>query len=134
MRSTVTPSSISRTVSGNASIAACVSSLPDSISRVRSSPVPENARSSSSTVVRNASVSTVATNRSKFSSTSAVLIGVSVLSFGISEPSSRNGPPSEFGTRFTYCSPTAVRFAITARVSTGTSVPSSRLRFTATPS
>ena len=61
--------------------------------------------------------------------------GIEVLSFGMTEPSSRNGPWSSSGCSRMYCSPTALRVATTARVSAGmSSAPGSMVRTTRTPS
>ena len=121
--STVCPSSISRMVSGRASTADRVRASPESSSRCRSGPVPENARPSSSITTTRSRRSTELTSRSRLSSRVSVCSGVRVRSLAIRSPSARNGPPWDLGWRSTYCSPTADRFSTTASVSRGTVTP-----------
>ncbi len=119
VRSTVAPSSIRSVVWGRCSAAVRVNPVAVSSSSWRSSPVPCNAVYSSSTTTRIASVGTDSVSSLRFASRVWTGRGVVVDSRGITEPSSRYGPASVRGCRSTYCSPTADRFATTAREFTG---------------
>ncbi len=128
-------SSISEIVSGSDADADSTSALPESTIRLRSGPVPEKALPNSSTVTRRSSLSTEFTSRSRLRTRSVVGSGTRVLPRGMVLPSRRYGPLDVRGCRSTYCSPTAERFATTARVSAGMrGAPSPMSRATETPS
>ena len=75
------------------------------------------------------------TSRSTLSSSSSTGTGIEVRSRGMTEPSSRNGPPSLSGSRLTYCSPTALRLATVAVAPAGIgSTSGSMVISTRTPS
>ena len=98
-------------------------------------PASRNALSSSSTVVRSESRGTLVTSASRLDSRASGADGSDVRARGITEPSARYGPAADGGTRSTYCSPTADRFATTADADAGIGgAESSMSRITSMPS